>query len=58
MKVRITADKFILPKGTVLEIGDAERRVWDGNFEPAPADPLDHDDDGRKGGVVWQKKDK
>lgn len=39
MKVIITADKFILPKGTVLEIGEAEQRVWDGKYAPAPAAP-------------------
>lgn len=39
MKVIITADKFILPKGTVLEIGEAEQRVWDGKYAPASWPP-------------------
>lgn len=56
MKVKITAQDFAYPVGTVVEVGDAAPVGWAGKYEPV--DPLDHDDDGRKGGVVWQKKGK
>lgn len=54
MKVRITANDFILPKGTVLNIGPTEERIWSGKYEEVEekADPLDHDRDGKKGGFA------
>lgn len=35
-KIRITATDFILPKGTVLEVGDVELRIWSGKYEVVP----------------------
>ena len=48
MKVKITAQDFAYPVGTVVEVGDAAPAGWAGKCEPV--DPLDHDGDGTKGG--------
>lgn len=35
-KIRITATDFILAKGTVIEVGDVELRIWSGKYEVVP----------------------
>lgn len=43
MKVRITVDGFMVPKGTIMEVGEQPPRAWAGKYEvvatkrPAPS---------------------
>lgn len=56
MKVRIISSDFILPMGTVLDVGTNPPRSWVGQYEVV--DPLDHDGDGVKGGAWNVDRDK
>jgi len=49
MKVKITASNFVVPVGTIMDVGPEAPRSWDGKYEIV--DPLDHDGDGTKGGA-------
>lgn len=53
MKIRITADDLAVPAGTIMEVGKAAPKAWDGKYEavdeprpvPIPRDtpvPVDH----------------
>ncbi len=66
MKVRITSTRHVMPVGTILDVGDEAPKAWAGQYEivgtkapiltlDAGADPLDHDGDGKKGGMFGRK---
>ena len=59
MKVIITKTGLPVTIGTIMDVGDAIPKGWDGKCEPlniVVRDPLDHDGDGRKGGSLPKAK--